>query len=88
MFTVYMTLSNIGHVAGNKLAGPVREGLQEPLFALSRGSAQADWVTAYQQTFLFVAVASVLPLFFLPLVDPMNVDPHKYPSARHSEPGA
>lgn len=24
MFTVYMTLSNVGHVVGNKLAGPVR----------------------------------------------------------------
>jgi MFS transporter, PAT family, beta-lactamase induction signal transducer AmpG len=35
MFTVYMTLSNVGHFVGNWLAGPVREWLPyEPTFLL------------------------------------------------------
>ncbi len=85
MFTVYMTLSNIGHVVGNKFAGTVRELYKEPVFNLAFFQNQAEWITAYQQTFAFVAIASLLPLLFLPLVDPMGVDVFKYPRVEETD---
>jgi PAT family beta-lactamase induction signal transducer AmpG len=71
MFTVYMTLSNIGHVVGNWLAGPVRSWFaDQPTFQLE-----------YQPIFVVVGVASLLPLAWLPLVSPEQVDEYKYPAA-------
>jgi len=58
MFTIYMTVSNIGHVIGNKLVGPLRD----------------DYEFSYEQIFWFVAIVTWLPLLLLPLVNPQRVD--------------
>jgi len=58
MFTVYLTVSNIGHVLGNWLVGPLREGL----------------ALTYEQTFFFVGLAMALPLLILLVVKPEDVD--------------
>ncbi|MBX3437540.1 MAG: MFS transporter [Planctomycetaceae bacterium] len=57
MFTVYMTLSNAGHVAGNWLVKWLRDGL-----ALS-----------YEQMFWVAGVVTIAPLLLLPLVNPATV---------------
>ena len=67
MFTVYLTVSNIGHVVGNWLVGPLREGL-----ALS-----------YEQTFYFVGLAMTLPLLMLLVVNPRQVDRAKQAAESH-----
>ena len=67
MFTVYMALSNLGHVAGNKIVGDVRAAM------------------SYEQIFLFVGIASLIPLALLPLVNPGQVDKYKYPKSQDSE---
>lgn len=71
VFTTYMTLSNLSHVVGNWLAGPVRE-------ALKFGSeSPAANMRSYELTFAAVAVASVVPLLLLIWVSPDEVDRHK-----------
>ena len=58
MFTIYMTLSNVGHVVGNKLYGILREEW---------------WQLPFEET-LFVAGGCMLaPLVLLPLIQPMQV---------------
>ena len=58
VYTIFMTVSNIGHVFGNWLVGPLREGL-----ALS-----------YVQSFWFAGLAMALPLLMLLVVRPAEVD--------------
>ena len=58
MFTIYLTTSNIGHVAGNWLVGPLRGGMG----------------FSYEQTFLFAGIIAILPLFLLLLVKSRDVD--------------
>jgi len=58
MFTIFLTVSNIGHVLGNWFVGFLREGL-----ALS-----------YEQTFWSVGLVMCLPLLLLTVVRPEEVD--------------
>jgi len=58
MFTIYMTLSNVGHVIGNSVVGPLRD----------------DYSFSYEQTFWFAGLAAVVPLIFLVAVRPEQVD--------------
>ena len=58
MFTIYMTVSNVGHVLGNYLVGWLREGIE----------------LSYEKSFWVAGVAMLLPLFLLPLVKPEQVD--------------
>jgi PAT family beta-lactamase induction signal transducer AmpG len=58
MFTIYMTLSNVGHVVGNKLYGKLRE----------------EWWQLPFEEILYVAGACMLvPLVLLPLIQPAQV---------------
>lgn len=57
MFTVYMTLSNLGHVAGNLLAGRLRDDLS----------------LSYEACFAIAGVITLAPLALLPLVNPASV---------------
>ena len=58
MFTIYLTTANIGHVAGNWLVGPLRDGMG----------------FSYEQTFLFAGLIAILPLLLLFLVKSKDVD--------------
>jgi MFS family permease len=58
VFTVYMTMSNVGHVLGNGCVGILREG----------------WQLSYEQTLWVAAFSMWLPLLLLPLVNPERVD--------------
>ena len=58
MFTIYLTAANIGHVAGNWLVGPLRDGMG----------------FSYEQTFLFAGFIVILPLLLLLLVKSKDVD--------------
>lgn len=57
MFTIYMTLSNFGHVAGNLLAGKLRE----------------DLLLTYEACFAIAGIVTLAPLALLPLVNPAGV---------------
>lgn len=57
MFTIYMTLSNLGHVAGNFLAGWLRE----------------DMALSYEASFSVAGVITIAPLTLLVLVNPAIV---------------
>jgi len=57
MFTIYMTLSNVGHVAGNLLAGELREDLS----------------LSYEVCFVIAGVVTIVPLALLPLMNPASV---------------
>jgi PAT family beta-lactamase induction signal transducer AmpG len=59
VFTTYMTLSNVSHVIGNGLAGPVRS-----LFKFGNESQTAD-MHSYELTFWFVGFLSLVPLLLL-----------------------
>ena len=61
MFTIYMTLSNVGHAVGNKIVGPLRE----------------DYMLTYEQTFYVAGLAVVIPLLILLLINPEQVDQRK-----------
>ena len=71
VFTTYMTLSNVSHVAGNALAGPIRN-----FFTVQSNGEAADLI-AYQHTFFFVGAVSILPLLLLIWVRPSEVDEAK-----------
>jgi PAT family beta-lactamase induction signal transducer AmpG len=73
VFTTYMTLSNVSHVIGNALAGPVRE-----FFKFSDSSTAAN-MYSYELTFWFVAATALAPLLILFFVRPDEVD-----DARHA----
>ncbi len=74
VFTTYMTLSNVSHVVGNWLAGPIREWL-----TFTEYGESADMVS-YELTFWFVGIVSLLPLLLLFFIRPAEVD-----DARHAE---
>jgi PAT family beta-lactamase induction signal transducer AmpG len=57
MFTIYMTMSNVGHVLGNSWVGTLRD----------------TWGLSYEQTFWVAALVTWLPLLLLPFVNPERV---------------
>jgi len=68
VFTTYMTLSNVSHVVGNLLAGPVLRMFIYPAYGES-----AEMVS-YELTFWFVGLVTLSPLLLLILVRPEEVD--------------
>lgn len=68
MFTIYMTLSNMGHVVGNELFGPLRDRLD----------------LTFQNILFVGGICMLAPLVLLPLIQPTQVarareednDPH------------
>ena len=58
MFTVYMTLSNVGHVVGNLGVGWLRE----------------DMGLSYETSFGVAGIATIAPLVLLAVVNPATVD--------------
>ncbi len=65
MFTVYMTLSNAGHVAGNLIAGWLRE----------------DYSFSYEALFWVAGLVTIAPLIALTVVNPAAVDAKRAESA-------
>jgi PAT family beta-lactamase induction signal transducer AmpG len=57
MFTIYMTLSNVGHVLGNELFGPLRDSLE----------------LTFQNILFVGGVCMLAPLVLLPLIQPAQV---------------
>jgi len=68
VFTTYMTLSNVSHVCGNWLAGPVREMLTFP------ESGESANLVSYELSFCAVGIVSLLPLLLVGLVRTDEVD--------------
>ena len=68
VFTTYMTLSNVSHLTGNWLAGPVRA-----LLKFGDAGVTAD-LYSYELTFWFVGAVTIAPLLLLILVRPAQVD--------------
>ncbi len=68
MFTIFMTVSNVGHVIGNKLVGVLRS---EDSLNLS-----------YEHTFFTAGVAMILPLLMLIVVRPEQIDESKFAELR------
>jgi PAT family beta-lactamase induction signal transducer AmpG len=68
VFTTYMTLSNVSHICGNWLAGPLRR-----LLTLAHYGESADMVS-YELTFWFVGLVTLAPLLLLLFVKPAEVD--------------
>ncbi len=58
MFTIYMTLSNIGHVLGNEIYGQLRDG----------------WQLTYEQTLYVGGAFMLVPLGLLFFIVPSEVD--------------
>ena len=58
MFTVYMTLSNVGHVVGNKMAAWLG----------------VDLGLSYEMSFGVAGIATIAPLVLLAVVNPATVD--------------
>ncbi len=68
VFTTYMTLSNVSHLAGNWMAGPLRA-----LFQFGDSNLTAD-LYSYEFTFWFVGAVSIAPVLLLIMVRPAQVD--------------
>lgn len=68
VFTTYMTLSNVSHLFGNWLAGPVQEMLK------FGDTSDAAKMRSFELTFWYVGIITLIPLFFLFLVRPVEVD--------------
>ena len=58
MLTIYMTLSNVGHVADNRLIGRLRD----------------QWELTYRQTLFVGGLCMLLPLALILLIQPAQVD--------------
>jgi PAT family beta-lactamase induction signal transducer AmpG len=58
VFTIYMTVSNVAHVIGNKAVGPLRDGLG----------------LSYEHTFWVAGISMFIPLLLLAFVRPEQVD--------------
>jgi PAT family beta-lactamase induction signal transducer AmpG len=58
VFTIYMTVSNVAHVMGNKAVGPLRDGLG----------------LSYEHTFWVAGISMFVPLLLLLFVRPEQVD--------------
>ena len=69
MFTVYMTLSNVGHVIGNWIVGWLRDDLS----------------LSYEGSFLVAGVVTVAPLLLLPVVNPVKVDAKRAEQSQRDE---
>ena len=65
VFTTFMTLSNVSHVIGNFIAGPLRQLLLMP----ARYGENATMIS-YEMTFWLVGVFSILPLAILLTFEP------------------
>ena len=61
MFTIYMTVSNISHVIGNKSVGPLLD----------------KWGFSYEEVFWTAGMTMLLPLLLLVFVQPKQVDEKK-----------
>ena len=73
VFTVYMTLSNVSHVVGNWLAGPVRALTTD--YAISTGLAGREAeMFSYQLTIGFAGLITVPALLLLIRVSTSEVD--------------
>jgi len=75
VFTVYMTLSNVSHMAGNWLAGPLRSGFYQQF--VNNDSVVDPITLSYQATFWDVGVLSLVPLLLLYWVRSDEVDTAK-----------
>ncbi len=80
VFTTYMTLSNVSHVAGNWLAGPVRRMFLNPEYG------ESTIMVSYELTFWFVGALSIAPLLLLFFVRPDEVDRARDAEARVHRP--
>lgn len=65
MFTIFMTMSNVGHVIGNTLAGPLRD----------------DMSFSYETCFFIAGATMLLPLLLLLLVNPAQVEAARHEDA-------
>ena len=79
VFTTYMTLSNVSHVIGNWLAGPVREWFMfgQPLpvaLEVISDAARAANLRSYELSLILAGVITILPLLLLFLVRPEEVE--------------
>ena len=73
VFTVYMTLSNVSHVVGNWLAGPIRTASTD--YANSAGiESSAAVIYSYQLTFWFCGLTTLPVLLLLLWVRTESVD--------------
>lgn len=68
VFTTYMTLSNISHVVGNKMAASVRSWFINP------EHGDLSNLISYELVFWFVGIISIVPLVLLFFVKPKEVD--------------
>jgi hypothetical protein len=68
VFTTYMTLSNVSHVCGNWLAGPVRRMMTFP------ESGESANIVSYELSYCLVGIVTLLPLLLLVLVRTDQVD--------------
>ena len=68
VFTTFLTLSNVSHVIGNWMAGPVRSAL-----TFAEYGDRANMVS-YELTFWFVGIVSLIPILLLIWVRPDEVD--------------
>jgi len=68
VFTTYMTLSNISHVVGNKMAASVRSWFINP------EHGDLSNLISYELVFWFVGIISIVPLLLLFFVKPKEVD--------------
>lgn len=68
VFTTYMTLSNVSHLIGNWIAGPLREWL------LWLQGGAADHLVSYQWALGLAGIITVAPVFLLFLVKTGEVD--------------
>ena len=69
MFTVYMTLANVGHVVGNLVVGWLRDDLQ----------------ISYEGSFLTAGLVTIAPLVLLVVVNPARVDAKRAEQAQPYE---
>lgn len=79
VFTTYMTVSNLSHVIGNGLAGPLRQLFMFGQSIPQAGQAHAADVlqanlVSYELTILTAGVLSIVPLLLLIVVRPEVID--------------
>jgi PAT family beta-lactamase induction signal transducer AmpG len=76
VFTVYMTLSNVSHVVGNWLAGPVRSVTSDYAASIGLAGTEAE-LYSYQLTIGFAGLISLPALLLLLRVRTAEVDAAK-----------
>ncbi len=70
MFTIYMTLSNVGHVAGNWISGELMDRLK---------LVTSNQTQSYSAAFAVAGIVTILPLLLLVFVNPADVDARRKP---------